>query len=205
MMKIITQNTLLLLLLIFATGCATQQKTISRQKEWAQSVTSLGIENMHQVDKKIYRSAQPSKEEFKKLYNFGIRNDLNLRQLHDDKEKLEGLNICYYHIPINTSKMTYDQLVDAVAFLVASKGKTIVHCLHGSDRTGTVVAGYRIAAQSWSKKRAVDEFIHGGYGYHAFWFPNLPKLLENLNRDQFVADVKKRAKEFENRHDDDCL
>jgi len=179
--------TIPLLLLI---GCSTTQKSIKKQDYWAKPVQEVKLENFHQVDSKIYRSAQPSEDDFRQLYNYGIRNDLNLRQFHDDKEKLKNLPIKYYRIPINTSKMSYEQLVEAVAYLSKSNGKTLVHCLHGSDRTGTVIAGYRIAIEDWDKKKAIDEFINGGYGYHSFWFPNLPELLNSLDILKFKSDIK---------------
>ena len=94
-----------------------------------------------------------------------------------------------HHIRIDTSRFNYDQLVEAVSYLIKTDDKTLVHCLHGSDRTGTVVAGYRIAAQGWSKEKAIDEFVNGGFGYHSFWFPDLPKLLDSLDVEKFKADV----------------
>ena len=45
----------------------------------------------------------------------------------------------------------------------------LVHCKHGSDRTGMMVAVYRVVVQGWEKGAAVDEMTHGGYGFHAVW------------------------------------
>ena len=178
-----------LVIVALLSGCSSKEP-ITPKKEFAQKVHAIPLENFHKVDQKLYRSAQPNAKEFAQLIVFGIENDLNLRQWHDDEDELEGLDICYYHVPINTSKMSYEQLVEAVAFLSHSKGKTLVHCLHGSDRTGTVVAGYRIAIEGWSKEKAIEEFTQGGFGYHAFWFPNLPKLLDSLDVEQFQKDIK---------------
>jgi protein tyrosine phosphatase (PTP) superfamily phosphohydrolase (DUF442 family) len=184
------RNILLVIILVFTfTGCSKNPKIVHK-KEWAKPVLAVKLENFYKVDEKLYRSAQPSAEEFKELEKFGIKYDLNLRQFHDDKKKLQGTKIKYYHIPINTSKMSYEQLVEAVAFLARTNAKTLVHCLHGSDRTGTVVAGYKIAVQGWEKQKAIDEFVNGGYGYHSFWFPNLPKLLESLDVEKFKQDIK---------------
>jgi protein tyrosine phosphatase (PTP) superfamily phosphohydrolase (DUF442 family) len=183
----------LLALLFFISGCTTQP-TVQKKDYWAKPLKELHVQNLHKVDAKLYRSAQPSKDDFKKLYIYGIRNDLNLRQFHDDKDELEGINIQEYHLPINTSKMSYKELVEAVAYLDSRKEKTLVHCKHGSDRTGTVVAGYRIAVNGWSKEKAIDEFVHGGFGYHSFWFPNLPKLLNSLDVEKFKKDIKATQK-----------
>jgi protein tyrosine/serine phosphatase len=32
-----------------------------------------------------------------------------------------------------------------------------IHCLHGCDRTGTIVACYRIKHHSWSSRTALEE------------------------------------------------
>ena len=120
----------------------------------------------------------------------GIKYNLNLRQFHDDEDELSDTPIKTYHIPINTSEMSYEQLVKSVSYLLKRDGKTLVHCLHGSDRTGTVIARYRIGVEGWSKKKAIDEFVNGGFGFHSFWFPNLPKLLNSLDVEQFKKDIR---------------
>jgi len=183
---------ILLLLSSAFIACSTHAPTLrERPDRWAKAVVTKPIvNNLFMVDNHLYRSGQPTKENFVTLYkNLGVRNVLSLRAFHDDKEVMGSLRFHYKRIPINTSKMSYRELVEAVAFILHAKGKTLVHCLHGSDRTGTVVAGYRIAAQGWSKEAATDEFEFGGYGYHSLWFPNLPKLLLTLDEKKFRQDV----------------
>jgi len=178
------------LFLLLTLGCSTHNKIEGIHKsDYAKPIKAVTLENFHKVDAKIYRSAQPGREEFKALFKYGIRYTLNLRQFHDDTDELKGIAIEEYHIPINTSKMSYNQLVEAVSYLVHRDKKTLVHCLHGSDRTGTVIAGYRIAVQGWSKEKAIDEFVNGGFGYHSFWFSNLPQLLNNIDIEKFKQDV----------------
>ncbi len=43
--------------------------------------------------------------------------------------------------------------------------KVLLHCYHGSDRTGASVAMYRIIFQNWSTTDALAEMKHGGYGF----------------------------------------
>ena len=47
--------------------------------------------------------------------------------------------------------------------------KVLVHCYHGSDRTGATIAMYRIIFENWSIEDAVKEMKQGGYGYHIIW------------------------------------
>jgi protein-tyrosine phosphatase len=56
----------------------------------------------------------------------------------------------------------------------------LVHCKHGSDRTGVVVAAYRIVVQGWSKEDAIRELRDGGYGFHGIFF-NIPEFLRDLD------------------------
>jgi hypothetical protein len=42
---------------------------------------------------------------------------------------------------------------------------------------------YRIIYQDWTKGAALDELVHGGYGYHSMW-KNIPNYTEH-------ADVEK--------------
>ena len=44
-----------------------------------------------------------------------------------------------------------------------------MHCQQGADRTGTMMAFYRIAVQGWPKDDAIAEMKNGGYGFHSIW------------------------------------
>jgi protein tyrosine/serine phosphatase len=81
---------------------------------------------------------------------------------------------------------------DVVRFLqiVADPSKTpvFVHCRRGVDRTGTMVAIYRIAVQGWSRGEAIREMTEGGFGYDGK-FPNLVKYIQKLDIDA----IKRKA------------
>ena len=64
----------------------------------------------------------------------------------------------------------------------------LVHCQHGSDRTGTMVAIYRIVYQGWTKSQATDEMINGGFGFHPMW-QNLLRYIEKLDVDKIKEQV----------------
>jgi hypothetical protein len=81
---------------------------------------------------------------------------------------------------------------EAVRFLqiVTNPRRTpvLVHCQHGADRTGTLVALYRVAVQGWSKEEALREMTEGGFGYHEVWV-NLPPWFRDLD----IEEIKGRA------------
>ena len=62
----------------------------------------------------------------------------------------------------------------------------LLHCKHGSDRTGMMVAIYRIVEQGWSKEDAIAEMTQGGFGYHPIW-SNLIRYIQKID----VAALKK--------------
>ena len=66
----------------------------------------------------------------------------------------------------------------------------LVHCQHGSDRTGTMVAIYRVVVDGWTKAEATNEMINGGFGYHPMW-QNLLVYIDALD----VAAIKQKVAE----------
>ena len=62
----------------------------------------------------------------------------------------------------------------------AHNHKVLIHCYHGSDRTGASVAMYRIIFENWSVNDALNEMKHGGYGFHPIW-GNIEKLFTPEN------------------------
>ena len=175
-------------LILLGVGCSKSPQTAPS--------SIYAIHNLSQVDGKLYRSSQPTALEFQTLQHYGIQNVIDLRQWHSDASKLDGLAIKHYKFPLNASKVTYEDLVKIVATIDALDGKTLVHCLHGSDRTGVVVAAYRIGVEDWEKQRAVEEFTKEGFGYHEFWFPNLKKLLLSLDEKKFRNDIQNYKKQL---------
>jgi tyrosine-protein phosphatase SIW14 len=46
--------------------------------------------------------------------------------------------------------------------------RVFVHCYYGEDRSGVMVAAYRIAQQNWTADQAVDEMYSFGFHYHLY-------------------------------------
>ena len=63
------------------------------------------------------------------------------------------------------------------------RGPVLVHCNHGADRTGLILALYRTLYDGWSKGAAVEEMLHGEFGFHAVW-GNIPEFIEKVHVDQ---------------------
>ena len=68
----------------------------------------------------------------------------------------------------------------------------LVHCQHGSDRTGIMVAIYRVAFEGGTKAQATDEMINGGFGFDPMW-QNLLRYIEELDVNAIKEQVAKQG------------
>jgi len=151
--------------------------------------TILPIKNIHQVSAQLYRSGQPHRKGFKALEAAGFTDVINLRTLWSDRCRSGQARINLHHIKVVTTRMTEEDLVAIFKQIEQSEGKVLIHCWHGSDRTGTVVAMYRILYQGWDKEKAISEMMYGGYGFHKI-FGNLPRLIRSIDMEKFRAAIK---------------
>ena len=149
---------------------------------------SSEIDNWHQVSDQLYRSAQPSRDGFSEISRLGIRSVLNLRALHDDEDEAAGFDLELYRVPMYAFKVSEEKVIKALRIIRAAPKPMLVHCLHGSDRTGTLVALYRILFQGWSREAAIREMTSTGYGFHAM-FGNLVEYLRHVDLDQLRKSV----------------
>lgn len=153
--------------------------------------TTTGVNNFFRVNDSVYRSAQPSKKEFKTLELNGLRSVLNLRKNKNDSAKARGTTLLLEHQPLKTKMIDQQDIIAALRYLKNAEKPVLVHCWHGSDRTGVTVAAYRIVFEDWSKEDAIAE-MRDGYGYHEKWYPNLIVLLQDLDVNYVKDAVQKR-------------
>lgn len=177
----------LLLLFCFATttlSLAAQPAPRPRPAEWAVPMINASLQNCYRVSDELYRCEQPAKGDIADLKALGIRSILNLRRYNSDPTALEKAGFKLIVERMEADDLTVDHLVAALRQFREAPKPVMLHCWHGSDRTGSVVAAYRIVFQNWTPAAALDELRHGGYGYHEKWFPNIVTLFENLDADE---------------------
>lgn len=164
------------------------------------SLRVQGVENVYRVSPELYRSGQPSVKGFIGLQHQGIRSVLNLREYHSDNKKAQGTGLELIHYPVAAGELTEKDLDRCLRLLRNSPKPVLVHCLHGSDRTGAVVAAYRIVEQGWTPEKAMAELQEKRFGHHALWYPNISRLLRGIDWPAFAArlNVDGRAHSPEN-------
>lgn len=162
------------------------------RKDWAQAMDVPGLPDLHRVNDRIYRSAQPTATGFRNLAKLGVKTVISLRRTIDDSPLAAGTGLDLIHIKITTRHVADDnsaKIVQALRSLRDSQaqGPVLLHCTHGADRTGLICALWRILYQGWSRDEALDELINGGFGFHAVWI-NIPHYLRNVD----LVDLKSR-------------
>jgi tyrosine-protein phosphatase SIW14 len=170
--------TLLLVLLSVTTLYAATPQT--RPETWAQPIETTSLKNFYKLDDHVYRSAQPDEKGFEYLKTMGIRNILNLRDYHNDDSgtKTPGMNL--FRVPMDAGTIKTVDVVAALRFIKRAEGPVLIHCWHGSDRTGTISAFYRIAFLNWPKEDAINELVQGGFGYHSI-YKNIPDFIRQAD------------------------
>jgi protein tyrosine/serine phosphatase len=128
-----------------------------------------GLPNFHQVDDRVYRGARPTPEGLKSLPALGIKTVIDLRGGDfREKQTLEALGIRYVNVPMSGFRAPTDRQIARILALLEtpdfSAAPVFVHCKRGKDRTGTVIACYRIKHQGWDNRKALSEARSFGMG-----------------------------------------
>lgn len=133
-------------------------------------------DNFHQVDSELYRSGQPKGKDYTALKQLGIKSVINLREKRMS-EKAEDFGLHYIHIPLETDQVTAADIVKVMKAIHEAPKPILIHCRRGSDRTGCMVAAYRIVFNNWNKEAALSEMCDKKYAYLEKLFPKLKQLI----------------------------
>lgn len=141
-----------------------------RNAAWARPIPLEGVGNLFQVSDMLYRSAQPTPDGLKRLKELGVKTVINLRAFHNDVKAAKAADLLDEELSINTWSIENDDVIRVMNIIKDPAGAPyLIHCQHGADRTGMMVAMYRIIILHWTKDEAIDELVRGGYGFHSIW------------------------------------
>lgn len=177
-------------MVVIAACHAPVQVAGARRPGWAVKVQARTLHNLYKVDDVLYRCEQPSAAAMHELQKQGVKTVLNLRRLKSDPRPHDApLN--WVHVRINTWTISYKDILKALAAIEKAPKPVVVHCKHGSDRTGCVVAAWCLVKHNYSKEQVIDELRYGGYHFHERYFKNIIRLIESLDVEQLKADLLK--------------
>jgi tyrosine-protein phosphatase SIW14 len=129
------------------------------------------LPNFHQVNPRLYRGGQPKVGGLQKLKELGVKTIVNLRgeDAHAlaESEEARSLGLNYYSISLPEFSKPKDEEVERVLGIINTPENQpiFIHCHHGKDRTGTIVACYRISHDGWTAEQAKDEAHRYGLGW----------------------------------------
>src|SRR5579862_4350247 len=132
---------------------------------WLLAGTGLaGLPNFQKVNDGFYRGGQPSSDGFRYLASLGVKTVIDLREIGEhsqaqEAEWVEGDGMRYISIPLHGMSAPSDEVVVKILGILndPAAGPVFVHCRRGADRTGTIVACYRIAHDHWENRKALEE------------------------------------------------
>lgn len=140
------------LLTLFSTTSLTQNNTHYKE-----------LPNFHKINETLFRGGQPTARGFEQLKVLGIKSVVNLRRL-DDRAHLEAAaaqraGLRYFHIPLGSlGRPEHKDIEQALSVINHVENQPVfVHCRKGEDRTGVVIAAYRIAQDGWTSEQAMAE------------------------------------------------
>lgn len=133
---------------------------------------SEGIVNFGKVNDRLYRGAQPDAAGLKALARLGIKTIIDLRLTNDvwqaEAAAASACGLTYTNIPFKGyGRPKAEQVEKALAIIESLPQPVFIHCRHGCDRTGTIIACYRIRHEQWSGEQALQEARHYGISIFA--------------------------------------
>lgn len=143
---------------LIVVACACQRTTVTN-----------GVPNLRQVGPGVWRGGQPTDEGWTYLLSLGLTSVV---KLNEQSEGRDSPAFSGYYDPISISeqllKVPTAKVDTAVSHIAPG---TYVHCSHGQDRTGIVVAVYRVKHDGWTKQRAEGEMLANGFHkeLHGLW------------------------------------
>lgn len=146
---------------------------------------SRHIPNLRVVSNNLVRGGQPQPEGLKVLKDAGVKVVINLRstesglvslfrksatphsnpELEAEKKAARELGMKFIQIPLDVFGHPDEEHLDEfLSFVTGPECEpAFVHCLHGRDRTGLMLAVYRVVSDNWPVEKAYHEMIECGF------------------------------------------
>lgn len=131
------------------------------------------IPNFHQVNDRVFRGGQPLSQAWPDLAKTGVRLVIDLRREDEhssvaEAQSVQAAGMRYVNVPMKGVVAPSIEQVNKILALLNSQDRVFIHCKRGSDRTGAIIACYRIEHDHWDRKRALAEAKSFGMSWDQF-------------------------------------
>lgn len=128
----------------------------------APNVILSGVPNFYQVNAHLYRGGQPTDAAWSGLAKLGVTTVIDLRQTSEhstvaEAKAVESAGMRYRNFPMDGFDMPQAESIARILEAMPATETVFIHCKRGKDRTGTVVAAYRMEREGWKNDRALAE------------------------------------------------
>jgi tyrosine-protein phosphatase SIW14 len=182
-----------------AAGQTKQETQSPKARAIGRRLNEKGVPNFGEVTPTLYRGGLLKGDGLKALKKVGVNVvvDTHADSKHE-KAEVEKLGMKYVAIPWHCPWPHDEVFAKFLKVVHDNKGKKIfVHCRLGDDRTGMMVAAYRMAEEGWTAEEAMNEMRSFGFTRsHHFICPSLAKyeseFPERLKNNPIFEEEKSR-------------
>ena len=139
----------------------------------------------------LWRGAKPDRDDAAWLIHHGVRTIVNLELILDDKDAIsqatvddaKNYEVGYFRIHdwepfrILAPSVVDDHLAHFLAILSQQPKPVYIHCRYGENRTGVMVAAYRVLIEGVNNEEAIEEMSR----YKALWLKADEKYIRGLS------------------------
>jgi protein tyrosine phosphatase (PTP) superfamily phosphohydrolase (DUF442 family) len=150
--------------------------------------TLPGLPNFGFVTETIYRGAQPTAEGYGSLQRLGVQIVVDFRRhaatVEAERQTVEAHGMQFVNIPWRVIDQPEGKQVAQFLRIVQDNPdkRIFAHCEYGRERTGVMVAAFRMAMQHWTPAQAQGEMRAFGFrdDWRHFWNFHLEEYVEHF-------------------------
>jgi len=139
------------------------------------------LPNFRQINENLFRGGQPSAEGLRRLAEMGVKTVVSLRDTQSkvlrEKRLAEEYGLRFINLRLSNWFASKDEEIHKIIETIRDPAHhpVFVHCKRGADRTGTVVAVYRMLVDGWTATDANREAKTHGIGWWQVWMKDYIK------------------------------
>lgn len=150
-----------------------------------EKVSVPGVANVGRITPRLLRGGQPDEQGLQALRGLGVDTVVSFtlegEGAEAERRQAESLGMRYVHLPWSASANPPPGFVRRFLELASDRSHVVfAHCKAGADRTGVMIAAYRVAIDGWPVDAALDEM--DAFGYEVEFHPQLRTFVSTFGQ-----------------------